>query len=150
MVPAINLRTDNVICSLGCLCLRGLRLDTLLHGIQVGKFIGILAQAPSHDTAKLLLRDNILELAGNQVRGIPSPEDVVLLVEVVLAAVLLVGLTILLSLAPRIDDGNTLAGAVIRKAASLAEVITSTAIYLSIFKNEVGTEEKEPSTNQLP
>jgi hypothetical protein len=62
--------------------------------------IGILTQAPGHNTTKLLLSDDVLELAGNEVRGIPGPEEVVLLVKVVLTTGLLVGLTVLLGLAP--------------------------------------------------
>ena len=94
----------------------------------MSELVGILTQAPSHDTAELFLRNNVLELAGDHVRSIPSPEDVVLLVKVVLTAGLFVGLAILLCLAPRVDDGDTLAGTVIREATSLAEVVTRTAI----------------------
>lgn len=128
MALAIYVRTSKLNCNLGCLGLSRLRLDTLLHSIQVFELIGILAQAPSHDTAELLGFDNVLELAGNQGRGIPCPEDVVLLVEVVLAAGLFICLAILLGLAPRVDDRDTLAGAVVRKTASLAEVVTSATI----------------------
>lgn len=77
-----------------------LRLETLLHSFQVLKLIGILTQAPSHDTTKLLLRDDFLELAGNQLGGIPCPEEAVLAVEVVLTTALVVGLAILLGLTP--------------------------------------------------
>lgn len=77
-----------------------MRLKTLLHSLQVLKLVGILSQAPSHDTTQLLLRDDFLELAGNELGGIPGPEEVVLAVKVVLTTSLLVGLAILLGFAP--------------------------------------------------
>lgn len=77
-----------------------MRLKTLLHSLQVLKLVGILSQTPSHDTTELLLRDDFLELAGNKLRGIPGPEEVVLAVKVVLTTSLRVGLAILLGFAP--------------------------------------------------
>lgn len=90
-----------------------MRCKALLHGLQVLKIVSVLTQAPSHDTAKLLLRDNFLELAVNHFRGVPSPEEVVFTVEIVLAAALGIGLAVLLGLAPRVDDGEPLAGTVV-------------------------------------
>lgn len=75
-------------------------LKALLHSLQVLKLVGILSQAPGHDTTKLFLRDDFLELAGNKFRGVPGPEEVVLAVEVVLATSLIVGLAILLGFTP--------------------------------------------------
>jgi hypothetical protein len=135
MVLAIHIRTNKIIRNLGCLRLSRLRLETILHGIQVSELVGILTQAPSHDTTEILLRNNFLELAGNQFRGIPGPENVVLLVKVVLAAGLVIGLAIFLSLAPRINDGDALAGTIVRETASLAEVIAGTTISLCQFQN---------------
>lgn len=103
-----------------------LRLDTVLHSLEVLEAIGILTQAPGHDTTELLLSDNVLELAGNEVGGVPGPEEVVLLVEVVLTAELLVGLAVLFGLAPRFGDGDALASAIVGETASLTEVITGT------------------------
>lgn len=80
--------------------LGGVRLKTLLHSLQVLKIVGILTQAPSHDTTKVLLRNNFRELAGNHRGGIPGPENVVIAVEVVLTTAHLVGLAVLLSFAP--------------------------------------------------
>lgn len=77
-----------------------MRLETLLHSLQVLELVGILAQAPSHDTTKLLLRDNFLELAGNQLGCIPGPEEIIIAVKVVLTTTLLVGLAVLLGFAP--------------------------------------------------
>lgn len=104
------------------LCL--VRLKSLLHGLEVLKLVGILAQAPSHDSSKLLLGDNILELARNHSGSVPGPEDVGVFVEVVLATTLLVGLAVLLGLAPGVGNRETFTCAVVRQAASLAEVIT--------------------------
>lgn len=86
--------------SLACLLFSRLRLESLLHGLEVSKLVGIFTQAPSHDATELLLGNDLLELAGNQRGGIPSPEDVVLLIEVVLATSLLVSLAVLFGLAP--------------------------------------------------
>lgn len=99
-------------------------LESLLHGAKVFKLVGILTQAPGHDSSELPLGNNLLELAGNHGGSIPGPEDVGILVKVVLATTLLIGLSVLLGLAPGVGNRDTLAGTVVGQAASLAEVIT--------------------------
>lgn len=107
-------------------CLLLLGLNSVLHGFEMFELVGVLTQAPGHDTSELLLSHNLLELACNHFRGVPGPEDVVLLVKVVLAAALVVGLAVLLGLAPRIDDRDSLASTVVGQATCLAEIITGT------------------------
>lgn len=63
----------------------------------------ILSQTPGHDTPDLLLVDDIRELALDELWGLPRPEDVSLVVKVVLTTGFLVRLAVLLSTAPGVD-----------------------------------------------
>lgn len=94
------------------------------------ELVRVLTQAPRHDTTKLLRRNNIRELARNQRGRVPRPEDVDLLVPVVLAAGLVVRLAVLLGAAPGVCDGDALAGAVVGEAACLAEVVSGAAGFI--------------------
>ena len=80
----------------------------------------VLAQTPSHHASDLLLIHDVGELALDQLGRLPRPEDVHLVVEVVLAAGFLVLVAVLLGPAPRVDRRRPFAGAVVREAASLA------------------------------
>lgn len=53
--------------------LRAQTLNTLLQSLEVTPVMAVLRQAPRHDAAQALGLDNLLELAGNQLRRVPSP-----------------------------------------------------------------------------
>lgn len=101
----------------------GSRLNTLLHSIQMRKLVSILAQTPSHNTTKLLRLDDVLELASNECRSVPGPENIDLGVPVVLATRLLISCTVGLGPAPGVDDRDSFAGSVVGKTACLAEIV---------------------------
>jgi len=105
------------------------RLDTILHSLKMSKLISILTQTPSHDTTNLFSLNNILKLLANQLRSIPSPEEIALFVPVVLTTLLLISLTVLLSTPPRVRNRDTLASAKVRKTARLTEVIPRATVY---------------------
>lgn len=107
--------------------LLGSLLDPILHSIKVGELVRILTQTPSHNTTDFLSLHNVGELLGDQLGGVPGPEEVSLLVPVVLAASFLIGLPVLFGAAPGVSDRDALAGAIVREAASLAEVVTGAA-----------------------
>ena len=69
----------------------------------------VFAQAPRHHTTKLILRNDITKLASNQRGGIPSPEQLVSAVEVVLSAGLVVRDAVGQRLLPRARDVFVLA-----------------------------------------
>lgn len=101
----------------------GSRLNTLLHSIQMRKLVSILAQTPSHNTTKLLRLNNVLELASNECRSVPGPENIDIGVPVVLATRLLISCPVGLSPAPGVDDRDSFAGSVVGKTACLAEIV---------------------------
>lgn len=81
---------------------------------------GILSQTPGHDTPGLLLVDNILELAGDDLWSVPRPEEPSLVVKVVLTTGFLVSLAVLLSTTPGVNRRYALAGTIVRETATLA------------------------------
>lgn len=89
----------------------------------MSKLVRILTQRPSHNTTELLSLDNLLELAIDHSRGIPSPEKVILGIPVVLATELIIGLSVFLGATPGLGNGDSLAGAVVGETACLAEVV---------------------------
>src|ERR1700723_1067824 len=90
--------------------------------------VRVLAKTPRHDSAEILRLDNLRELPRNEARRVPSPEQIDAAVEVVLATGLFVGRPVLLRLAPRSEDVNALADAVIKEAASTAVGIARAAV----------------------
>lgn len=85
----------------------------LLHRLQMLPVQSILSQTPSHDTAQLLSIHDILELAVDDRRGIPSPEEIDCAIPVVLSACLLIRLAVLERTTPGISNGNSLALAIV-------------------------------------
>lgn len=107
--------------------------------MQMRKLIGILTQRPRHNTTQILRRHNIRELARDEVGRIPGPEEIGLLVPVVLTTLLRVRLAVLFGAAPRVRDGDALARAVVGLAACHAEVVAGAAArIISEWKRDVG------------
>lgn len=100
----------------------------------------ILAQAPGHNTAEIQLIHNIRELAGNHIRRIPRPEDIHLVIEIILSALIFVEGSVRESLTPRIDNRDALTGAVIGETAGLAEIICGTTIFVTPLVRTRGLE----------
>lgn len=114
-------------------------LDAILHSLEMSKLVSVLTKTPRHNTTEVLLLDNIVELAGNDLRGIPGPEEVSLSVPVVLATKLVIGLAVFLRTAPRVSDGDALAFTVVRETSGLAEVVaraTGSIVSIDILTND--------------
>jgi hypothetical protein len=62
--------------------------------------------------------------------SIPSPKDIGLTIPIILSTGLLVRFAAFISATPRVNGRDALALAIVRKAASLAEIITDTVIPL--------------------
>lgn len=105
-------------------------LHSLLHSMQMLPLQCILSQAPGHDTAQLLGIHDVLELALDERGRVPGPEQVHLLVEVVLASGILVSHAVLLGTTPGVDQRDTLAGAVVGLTAGLAVGVCCAAVDL--------------------
>lgn len=75
-------------------------LHTLLHGLQMLPVQSVLTQTPGHHPTKIFLIHNILELALNHGRRVLSPEEVGLVILVVLSTSLLIRFAILGSVTP--------------------------------------------------
>jgi hypothetical protein len=109
----------------------GLLPNTLLHRLQMLPVESILTQTPGHDTTQLLRRHDILELAIDQRRGIPGPEEIDRAVPVVLTSSLLVRLAVLERAAPGISHGDALALAVVGETTCLAEIVAGAAVQIN-------------------
>jgi hypothetical protein len=116
----------------------------------MSKLISVLAQRPRHNTAQILSLHDIRELASDQVRSIPRPEEVSLLVPVVLATLLVIGLSVLGGTAPGVGDGDALASTVVGLTASLAEVVASATYDGLDGVPRRNIDEKNEKTYQLP
>lgn len=75
--------------------------NTSVDGLELRPVKAVLTQAPSHDTSKTSLANDVSELLADKLRGVPSPENVVGAVPVVLATGLFVSDTVGLGSAPR-------------------------------------------------
>lgn len=97
----------------------------------------VLPETPRHHASDLFLIHDVGELALDQLGRLPRPEELRLVVEVVLAAGFLVLPAVLLGPAPRVDRRRPFAGAVVRQTASLAVGVGCSAGWLILINGSM-------------
>lgn len=106
--------------------------DAGLDGLEEAEVVGVLAQTPSSNATKAAGLDDVVELAGDKSRGVPSPEERSGGIPVPLAAVDLVGVAVGHGGLERAEGGGAVADTVVGLAAVTAVGSSSTAAMMLV------------------